>query len=184
MGQYKINKEADAMNIMNRYAQPSYALMNIMNRYAQSSYAYTNLQGSVRGQEGFSHALTEKTDEKQETKPTYSKGWVEGAFSESSSEAVRDAWEKTIEETGFDPFPLGKLSTADVLYETSLARAEIYGTRPMSLMFNAASAADFAEQIIERLNMPLVPGEVRDPEFVKGEKEFYNRFLENLKLAE
>lgn len=156
--------------------------MSIRIGYAQSPNTYMKPQ-SARGREMFTDALTEETDGKQETKTTNNIHFMEQAFSKDSSGAVKEAWEKTIEETGFDPFPLGKLSTAYVLYATSEARAEIYGTRPMSLTFNVNSAVDFVEQIIDRLEMPLVPGEVRDPEFIQGEKEFYNKFLENLKQS-
>ncbi len=161
-------------------------IMNIMNRSGQSSYVYRDLQGSLRRREDFFNALKGKADGTggpREAAPVYDVMTIEQALSEISTEAVKTAWEKTLEETGFEPFPWGHLSTADVLYHTSLARSEVYGTPPMSLRFNLGSAIAFTEQIIERLNMPLVPGEVRDPEFVKGEKEFYNRFLENLKTG-
>lgn len=101
---------------------------------------------------------------------------VKAGFRPKSSEQVMAAWDKTLTETGIDPFPMNKLSTALIIHVES-------GRQESSSAFlgdSVASAESMAEQIVKRLENPLSPGEITD--FSRDEMFFYKRFLENLRL--
>ena len=98
---------------------------------------------------------------------------VDDIFSERAK--VESAWNKTLEDTGIDPFPMNRISTAlAILFER--------GQRGLGPDFpgdTVASATSLVKRIINRLENPLAPPQ--NPEFRNNELVFYRKFLENLK---
>lgn len=98
---------------------------------------------------------------------------TEDTFSERTR--ITGAWNKTLEETGIDPFPMNRISTALVILFES-------GQRGLGSNFpgeTVDSATSLVKKIIHRLENPLAPPQ--NPEFRKNELIFYRKFLENLK---
>ena len=96
------------------------------------------------------------------------------AFRPESSDEVMQAWDKALAETGVNPFPMNRISTALVLHVES-------GQQGLSSTFlgdSVGSAKSMAEKIIHRLENPLTP--VADPDFAGQELIFYKKFLELL----
>ena len=96
------------------------------------------------------------------------------AFRPESSDEVMQAWDKALDETGVNPFPMNRISTALVLHIES-------GKQGLSSVFlgeSVESAKAMTEKIIHRLENPLTP--VANPEFAGQELIFYKKFLEFL----
>ena len=96
------------------------------------------------------------------------------AFRPESSNEVMQAWDKALAETGVNPFPMNRISTALVLHVES-------GQQGLSSTFlgdSTGSAKSMAEKIIHRLENPLTPAE--NPDFAGQELIFYKKFLEFL----
>ena len=96
------------------------------------------------------------------------------AFRPKSSDEVMKAWDKTLVETGVNPFPMNRISTALVLHVES-------GQQSLSSTFlgnSIGSAKSMAEKIIHRLENPLTP--VANSDFAGQELIFYKKFLELL----
>ena len=87
---------------------------------------------------------------------------------------VVDAWNATKEETGIDPMPMNRISTAMVLYVESGRKTPFASFLGGSI----ASAAQMAERIVYRLQHPIAP--VSDMRFAKDEMTFYQCFLKKL----
>ena len=95
-------------------------------------------------------------------------------FRPESSDEVMQAWDKALAETGINPFPMNRISTALVLHVES-------GRQGLSSTFlgdNVGSAKSMTEKIIHRLENPLTP--VANPDFAGQELIFYKKFLEFL----
>ena len=87
---------------------------------------------------------------------------------------MMQAWDKALAETGVNPFPMNRISTALVLHVES-------GQQGLSSTFlgdSTGSAKSMAEKIIHRLENPLTPAE--NPDFAGQELIFYKKFLEFL----
>lgn len=96
------------------------------------------------------------------------------AFRPESSDEVMQAWDKALAETGVNPFPMNRISTALVLHVES-------GQQGLSSTFlgdTVGSAKSMAEKIIHRLENPLTPA--ANPDFARQELVFYKKFLEFL----
>lgn len=96
------------------------------------------------------------------------------AFRPEGSDEVMQAWDKALAETGVNPFPMNRISTALVLH------VEI-GQQGLSSAFlgdSVGSAKSMAEKIIHRLENPLTPP--ANPGFAGQELIFYKKFLEFL----
>ncbi len=97
-----------------------------------------------------------------------------GTFRPESSDEVMQAWDKALAETGVNPFPMNRISTALVLHVES-------GQQGLSSSFlgdSVGSAKSMAEKIIHRLENPLTPA--ANPDFAGQELIFYKKFLEFL----
>ena len=95
-------------------------------------------------------------------------------FRPESSDEVMQAWDKALAETGVNPFPMNRISTALVLHVES-------GQQGLSSTFlgdSIGSAKSMAERIIHRLENPLTPA--ANPDFAGHELMFYKKFLEFL----
>ena len=95
-------------------------------------------------------------------------------FRPESSDEVMQAWDKALAETGVNPFPMNRISTALVLHVES-------GQQGLSSTFlgdSVSSAKSMAEKIIHRLENPLTPA--ANPDFARQELIFYKKFLEFL----
>ena len=95
-------------------------------------------------------------------------------FRPESSDEVMQAWDKALAETGVNPFPMNRISTALVLHVES-------GQQGLSSTFlgdTVSSAKSMAEKIIHRLENPLTPA--ANPDFARQELVFYKKFLEFL----
>ena len=140
---------------------------------SQATYGVLNSTKRVNYPNSFSDTLFDKVEKNRDIDIPKKE-----SFRPDSSKEVMDAWDKTLEETGIDPFPMNKISTALVISVEN-------GTQGLSSTFlgdSIASAKNFVEQIIERLENPLDPSDVT--QFSNNEKIFYKRFLKNLGLAE
>ena len=95
-------------------------------------------------------------------------------FRPESSDEVMQAWDKVLAETGVNPFPMNRISTALVLHVES-------GQQGLSSTFlgdSIGSAKSMVERIIHRLENPLTPA--ANPDFAGHELMFYKKFLEFL----
>ncbi len=95
-------------------------------------------------------------------------------FRPESSDEVMQAWDNALAETGVNPFPMNRISTALVLHVES-------GKQGLSSTFlgdSVGSAKSMAEKIIHRLENPLTPA--ANPDFAGQELIFYKKFLEFL----
>ncbi len=91
------------------------------------------------------------------------------AFRPESSGEVMQAWDKALAETGVNPFPMNRISTALVLHVES-------GRKGLSSTFlgdSVGSAKSMVEKIIYRLENPLIPAE--NPDFAGKELIFFNK---------
>lgn len=138
-----------------------------------ANYNSTNLAGvnPAKKQENqcFSEIMRKKTD----ITDTYEKQ-REDAFKPSCSEEVMQAYDKTLKETGIDPFPMNRISTALVIHVEQ-------GKEQLSSDFlgnTVESAKAMVKKILERIYNPISPP--AHPEFAVKEREFYEKFLDNL----
>lgn len=91
-----------------------------------------------------------------------------------SSEQVMDAWNAAMQETGVDPLPMNKISTAMVIHVENGRQ----GSFSSFLGGSTDSAIHAVQQIINRLEHPIAP--VNDVQFAKDELTFYSVFLNKL----
>ena len=138
-----------------------------------ANYNSTNLAGvnPAKKQENqcFSEIMRKKTD----ITDTYEKQ-REDAFKPACSEEVMQAYDKTLKETGIDPFPMNRISTALVIHVEQ-------GKEQLSSDFlgnTVESAKAMVKKILERIYNPISPP--ANPEFTVKEREFYEKFLDNL----
>ena len=97
---------------------------------------------------------------------------ADDTFSERTK--IQNAWNKTLKDTGIDPFPMNRISTALVILFESGQR----GLGPNFPGDTVRSATSLVKRIIDRLENPLVPPQ--NPEYRNNELTFYRKFLENL----
>lgn len=98
----------------------------------------------------------------------------EDTFKPSCSETVMQAYDKTLKETGIDPFPMNRISTALVIHVEQ-------GKEQLSSDFlgnTVESATAMVKKILERIYNPISPP--MHLEFAAEERKFYERFLDNL----
>lgn len=134
----------------------------------QPSFISKALQNKKGITDVFSETLKDKVAENVDK--------LDGFFPKSSEQVI-NAFNKTLKETGINPFQMDKISTALVIH------TENGGGDSSSFLGNTVtSAKKVVEQIIRRLENPLAPSE--DADFSKKELLFYKAFLENLKLTD
>ncbi len=96
------------------------------------------------------------------------------AYKPSCSEAVMQAYEETLKETGIDPFPMNRISTALVI-QVEQGKEQ----RSFDFLGNTAeSAKAMVKNILERIYNPISPP--MHPEFAETERKFYESFLDKL----
>ena len=103
--------------------------------------------------------------------------YISNYYLENTTENLKAAWQKTLEETGVNPFPQGFSSTLSQLameqdFETG-GNDDIFGS---DLESNIAAV----KKIIERLEHPLSVVSESNAEFFANEKTFYTTLLNNL----
>ena len=134
--------------------------------YPAAGYETRRTERNVAGR-NFADAISKAATKNETPKET-------NAFRPESSDEVMQAWDKALAETGVNPFPMNRISTALVLQVES-------GQQGLSSTFlgdSVGSAKSMAEKIIHRLENPLTP--VADPDFAGQELIFYKKFLELL----
>lgn len=103
--------------------------------------------------------------------------YISDYYLEHATENLKTAWQKTLEETGINPFPQGFSSTLSQLaveqdFETG-GNDDIFGD---DLESNIAAV----KKIMERLENPLSEVSERNAEFAADEKTFYQALFNKL----
>ena len=103
--------------------------------------------------------------------------YISNYYLEHTTETLKAAWQKTLEETGVNPFPQGFSSTL-----SQLAMEQDFATGGNDDIFGDDLESNIAavKKIIERLENPLSDVSERNAEFVADEKTFYKALLNNL----
>ena len=103
--------------------------------------------------------------------------YMSNYYLEHTTETLKAAWQKTLEETGVNPFPQGFSSTL-----SQLAMEQDFATGGNDDIFGDDLESNIAavKKIIERLENPLSDVSERNAEFVADEKTFYKTLLNNL----
>lgn len=103
--------------------------------------------------------------------------YISGYYLEHTTETLKAAWQKTLEETGVNPFPQGFSSTL-----SHLAMEQDFATGGNDDIFgdDLESNIAAAKKIMERLENPLSVVSEKNAEFVADEKTFYVALLNNL----
>ena len=103
--------------------------------------------------------------------------YISGYYLEHTTETLKAAWQKTLEQTGVNPFPQGFSSTLSQLaMEQDFAiggNDDIFGN---DLESNIAVVKKIMEQLENSISMVSE----RNAEFVADEKTFYAALLNNL----
>lgn len=112
-------------------------------------------------------------DEKTRSQITY----ISNYYLEHTTETMKAAWQKTLEETGVNPFPQGFSSTL-----SQLAMEQDFATGRNDDIFgnDLESNIEAVRKIIDRLQNPLHVVSKRNAAFVANEKKFYTALLRNL----
>lgn len=138
-----------------------------------TNYNSTNLMGVNPAKKQENQCFSEVMRKKIDNTDTYEKQ-QEDTFKPSCSEEVKQAYDKTLKDTGIDPFPMNRISTALVIHVEQ-------GTEQLSSDFlgnTVESAKAMVKKILERIYNPISPP--AHPEFVEKERAFYEKFLDNL----
>lgn len=103
--------------------------------------------------------------------------YISGYYLEHTTETLKAAWQKTLEETGVNPFPQGFSSTL-----SQLAMEQDFATGGNDDIFGDDLESNIVavRKIMERLENPLSTVSERNAEFVADEKTFYTALLNNL----
>ena len=103
--------------------------------------------------------------------------YISSYYLEHKTETLKAAWQKTLEETGVNPFPQGFSSTL-----SQLAMEQDFATGGNDDIFGDDLESNIAavKKIMERLENPLSVVSERNAEFVADEKTFYAALLSNL----
>ena len=122
----------------------------------------------------YMNANTSKSTETASFADTIAEKAVSADDTFSEWTKIENAWNKTLKDTGIDPFPMNRISTALVIMVES-------GQRELGPNFpgdTIASVTSLVKRIIDRLENPLVPPQ--DSEYRNNELTFYRKFLDNL----
>ena len=103
--------------------------------------------------------------------------YISNYYLENATESLKAAWQKTLEETGVNPFPQGFSSTL-----SQLAMEQDFATGGNDDIFGSDLESSIAavKKIIERLENPLGAVTEKNAEFMEDEKTFYTALLNNL----
>ena len=103
--------------------------------------------------------------------------YISDYYLEHTTEKLKAAWQKTLEETGVNPFPEGFSSTL-----SQLAMEQDFATGGNDDIFGSDMESNIAavRKIVERLENPLSEVSERSAEFFANEKTFYTTLLNNL----
>lgn len=112
-------------------------------------------------------------DEKTRSQIAY----ISNYYLENTTETLKTAWQKTLEETGVNPFPQGFSSTL-----SQLAMEQDFATGGNDDIFDSDLESNIAavRKIVDRLQNPLHAVSEQNAEFVANEKKFYTALLSNL----
>lgn len=138
-----------------------------------TNYNSTNLVGVNPAKSQDNQCFLEVLRKKEGNTDIYEKQ-QEDTFKPSCSEEVMQAYDKTLKDTGIDPFPMNRISTALVIHVEQ-------GKEQLSSDFlgnTVESAKAMVKKILERIYNPISPP--AHPEFVAKERAFYEKFLDNL----
>ncbi len=103
--------------------------------------------------------------------------YISNYYLENTTESLKAAWQKTLEETGVNPFPQGFASTL-----SQLAAEQDFATGGNDDIFGSDLESNITavEKILERLENPLSAISEENAEFYANEKTFYTALLNNL----
>ena len=103
--------------------------------------------------------------------------YISNYYLENATESLKAAWQKTLEETGVNPFPQGFSSML-----SQLAMEQDFATGGNDDIFGSDLESSIAavKKIIERLENPLGAVTEKNAEFMEDEKTFYTALLNNL----
>lgn len=103
--------------------------------------------------------------------------YISNYYLENTTETLKTAWQKTLEETGVNPFLQGFSSTL-----SQLAMEQDFATGGNDDIFGSdlESNIEAVRKIVHRLQNPLSEVSERNAEFVENEKKFYTALLSNL----
>lgn len=104
--------------------------------------------------------------------------YISNYYLEHTTETLKTAWQKALEETGVNPFSQGFSSTL-----SQLAMEQDFATGGNDDIFGSdfESNIEAVRKIVDRLQNPLHAVSERNTEFVENEKKFYTALLSNLK---
>lgn len=104
--------------------------------------------------------------------------YISNYYLEHTTETMKAAWQKTLKETGVNPFPQGFSSTL-----SQLAMEQDFATGGNDDIFGSdlESNIEAVRKITDRLQNPLHAVSERNAEFAENEKKFYTALLSNLK---
>ena len=103
--------------------------------------------------------------------------YISNYYLENATESLKAAWQKTLEETGVNPFPQGFSSTL-----SQLAMEQGFATGGNDDIFGNDLESNIAvvKKIMEQLENPISMVSERNAEFVADEKTFYQALLNKL----
>ena len=103
--------------------------------------------------------------------------YISSYYLENATESLKTAWQKTLEETGINPFPQGFSNTL-----SQLAMEQDFATGGNDDIFGSSLESNIAavKKIMERLQNPLSAADERNAEFAVNEKTFYTALLNHL----
>lgn len=103
--------------------------------------------------------------------------YISNYYLENTTEPLKTAWQKTLEETGVNPFPQGFSSTL-----SQLAMEQDFATAGNNVIFGSDLESNIAavRKIVDRLQNPMHAVSEQNVEFVANEKKFYMALLSNL----
>ena len=103
--------------------------------------------------------------------------YISNYYLENTTETLKTAWQKTLEETGVNPFPQGFSSTL-----SQLAMEQDFATGGNDDIFgnDLESNIEAVKKIVDRLQNPLSEVPEWNVQFVENEKKFYTALLSNL----
>lgn len=103
--------------------------------------------------------------------------YISGYYLEHTTETLKAAWQKTLEQTGVNPFPQGFSSTL-----SQLAMEQDFAIGGNDDIFGNDLESNIAvvKKIMEQLENPISMVSERNAEFVADEKTFYAALLNNL----
>jgi len=144
-------------------------------KFLKNSEGILVKQDSIDAQKAFElQCARNRTYEFADEKTRKRVDYVSGCSLSNAPDEVKQAWQKTLEETGINPFPAGIGSTLAILVQE-----KDFATGGDNDLFGDTvdSAKVAIESILQRIDNPLG---VRDAEFRANEKIFYASLLEKL----